>query len=182
MAPIDGFKLTFSDGTVFRCTNEVTLSHETQPLYLLDGLRNFVTVFNTYIDSGGTPGKTDSNYAGVFAGFGAGIHQITVEFSQNEGTSDTWGDATPASDSATTLMQELNRKLTTTKADSTAPADLEVGEYNDTNGDYNPIPVALGETSLSFQIDDGQHSSFTGRMTFFDTVSMDGAVDAQVRE
>lgn len=189
MTAIDGFRLDFNSGSgddVFRASENVQVTHQTQPLFLIDGLRNAVKFYNDYIDDGGQPGRADSNYAALFEGFGAGVHTVEITFQMYEGSTDTWGDANDG-DSPTTKMQVLNRKITTTRVTSDSPGLLEVGEYNNpdnfsgiSSSLYDPIPVALGEANLSFTPEE-QVSDFTGSMTFYEAVDAGQAVDAIFR-
>lgn len=180
MATLDGFRLTMPDGTVFRATENVVINHNTQPLYPIDGLRTFVAIYNTYIDNGGQPGRADSNMSGVFLGFGAGVHTITVTFPGGwEGSTDTWGDSN-AGDSAVSKLQTLNQAITNTKMDSTNVGEFETGEYS-AGGKYSLIPVAFGELDLSFDPSE-QSSVFSGTMTLYDAVDLAQAVDALQRE
>lgn len=175
---LTGFRLEFDSGDVFRATKDVQITHETQPLFLLDGQRNLVALFNEFIDQGGQPGRADSNYSAVYAGFGAGVHTIRVQFIQFEGATDTWGDSS-ASDSARSKLQELNHTITNERADSEAPAIFEAGEYSD-SGKFSPIPVAIGETNLTFSAAE-QSSHFDGTVTLYDAVDSGQAVDALTR-
>lgn len=186
MAPIDGFRLEFHDGTVFRATSNVIISHQTQPAFLLDGLRNFVTLYNTYIDGGGQPGQADSNYSAVFYGFGAGVHTVQIQFQEYKGDTSTWGSSSQ-NDEPLTKLDELNRVITTTRADSELPALLEVGEYNDpsnhsgiSSSDHSPIPVAIGETDLTYTQEE-QVSDFDGQITLYDAIDVAQSVDATER-
>lgn len=173
---LDGFKLTMPDGAVFRATEGVTITHSTQPLYPVDGLRTFVALYNTFLDNGGQPGRADSNMSGVFLGFGAGAHTITVEFPGGwEGSTDTWGDSA-SGDSAVSKLQELNEAITNTKMDSTNPGEFEAGEYS-ASGKFSLIPVAFGEMELSFNPSD-QSSVFSGRLVLRDAVDLSQNVDS----
>lgn len=174
--PLDGFQLDLPNGDTFRASAGVAITHQTEPLFLIDGLRNFITLYNEFFDNqGGQPGSANSNFSGVFAGFGAGIHTIQVEFIQFEGNTESWGDAA-AGDSAVTKLQELNRKITTVKTDSENPATLQVGEYA-TGENYNPLKVVIGSTDLTF--DPGEQSSdFRGTVEFYESNDLGEAIDA----
>lgn len=178
MAELDGFKLTFDDGTVFRATENVQISHQGTPLYPVDGLSNFVAIYNEFVASG-EQNDGNSNMSGLFAGFGAGVHTIRVEFIGGwEGSTDTWWDSNQ-NDSAVSKLQTLNRALTTKRMDASAPGTLEVGEYN-ASGKFAGIKVALGEYDLSFDPEQ-QSSTFQGFVNFRDAVDLKQAVSAVAR-
>lgn len=180
MAEQTGFKLTFADGTVFQATENVVYNHEPTPLYPIDGLNNFVAIYNEFQDEGGQDGRADSNMAGLFFGFGAGVHMVTLSFLGGwEGSADTWWDSA-ADDSAISKLQTLNRALTTKRMDSFAPGELEVGEYN-SGGKFNPIPVALGEGN-SLRFDPEEHTSiFDAQLTLYECIDLTRSNSAAAR-
>lgn len=177
---IDGFRLEFDDGTVFRATENVQFSHQGQSLYPIDGFSNFVAIYNNFFDVAGQDGRADSNYQAVFFGFGAGVHTIRVEFIGGwEGSTDTWWDSA-AGDSAVSKLQTLNRALTTKRMDSESPGLLRVGEY-EPSGKFDELPVALGEFDLSF--DPEQHSSdFQGFINFRECIDLSRSNSAAARD
>lgn len=174
---IKGVRLEFSDGTVFRAKSGVDVTFEGESLYAIDGFRTFTAIFNDHIDKGGSPGVADSNMGGVFAGFGAGIQRINIEFTQFEGSTDAWGDAN-SGDSANTKLQTLNRALTTKRMDSQNPGFLRTGEY-EPNGKYDELPVAVYDWSFPLTTDDT--SAFQGRITLYEAKDLNEAVDALSR-
>lgn len=179
MAELDGFRLTFPDNTVFRATEGVAITHHAEPLYPIDGLRTFVTIYNEYLDSGGQAGRADSNMAGLFFGFGAGVHRMDVTFPGGwEGSTDTWGGSS-SGDSPVSKLQTLNRAVTTTRMDSLNPAEFETGEYS-TPGKYSPIPVAFGQMDLSFNPDE-QTSTFQGQLQLWESIDLSRPVSANAR-
>lgn len=171
---LTGFKLTLPDSTVFRVSSEVSVSHGTQALFLVDGRQQFVTAIEQFFNNGGQPNKGDSLMQGIFAGVGAGIHTITVTFTQFEGSADNWGSAA-SGDGPVKKMQTLNREITTQNIGSQSPADLEVGEYS-SSGTYDPIPVVISESDLTFEPAE-QSSGFTGTLTFIEATDVTDAID-----
>jgi hypothetical protein len=176
---IDGFRLEFDNGDVFRAKSNVEITHQTTPIYLIDGFRNLQKLLGDFIDSGST-GDTaeDSDYKGVFAGFGAGVHTIRIQFIQFEGSSEQWGSSS-AGDSALSKLQTLNHTITTTPSTSRFPAILSTGEYG-AGGKYQPLAVALGETDLSFDAET-QASGFSGTLELYDAVDLRNAVSSHKR-
>lgn len=180
---LTGMRLEFDDGTVFRTRKLNQISHDTTPLYKIDGFQTFITIYNNYIDQGGQDGRADSNMSGLFAGFGAGIHTVRIQFIKNKGDGETWGgsDTSEGGDDILSILQTLNRAITTKRADSESPAILQVGEYSD-SGKYNPIPVAIGETQLPLNPQDIEEVSvFTGSLEFYDSVDLTQAVSSVAR-
>lgn len=181
---LTGFRIEFSDGTTFRARESIDVTHGVQPLYVLDGFQQFVTIYNEYFDAGGTDGRANSNMSGVFAGFGAGVHTITIGVYQFEGNGQSWGSANTADggDTALNLLQRLNRAVTTVPNDSDDPIKLEVGEYSD-SGIYDPLDVAVISSDLTYQgaTDDSEVSAFTGTMEFAETIDLTNPVSSQAR-
>lgn len=178
---INGFQLDLSDGTTFRCSADVDVRHNGQALYPVDGLRQFVAIYNNYIDDdGGQPGRSDSNYSGVFLGFGAGVHLMDVTFEQVANTTDAWGDATSGSSTAVELRDRLVRALTTIPIGSFNVGLLQVGEFSD-SGIYNQIPVAAREWNVEVAVRDGDPSLTRGTIQFASAVDLEQAVDANAR-
>lgn len=178
---ISGFKLTFDDGTEFRCSSDVDVTHDGEMIYLLDGRSNLVALFNQFLDDqGGQPGRSDSNMSSVFAGFGAGVHTIDVSFTQAADTTDTWGAATSGDSTAVELRDRLVRALTTIRMDSQAVGLLEVGEFS-SSGIYSAIPVTVVNFNVGVQVTEGRPSEAFGSITFGDSVDVNRAVDALER-
>lgn len=181
---LTGFKITFSDGTVFRARESIDVSHGVQPLYVLDGFRQFITIYNEYFDGGGTSGRANSNMSGLFFGFGAGVHTITIGVYQFEGNGQTWGNANTADggDTALNMLQRLNRAVTTIPNDSDDPITLEVGEYS-TSGIYDPLDVAIISCDLQYKgaTDDNEVGSFSGTIEFAETVNLTNPISSTVR-
>lgn len=181
MTLLDGFRLEFDDGTVFRARENVVIDHNPSPNYFMDGFSNFAAIHNEWIQSGGQPGRADSNFGAIFFGFGAGVHIIRLTFVGGwEDSTDTWWDSN-AGDSALSKLQTLNRALTTKRMDSFGPGLLQIGEYNP-NGKYDAIPVALGDgNGLTF--DPEQHTTiFDGQLELWECLDLTQPVSASARD
>lgn len=176
---IDGFRLEFSNGDVFRAASNVQITHQTTPIYLIDGFRNLQKLIRDYIKSARTGDTAEnSDYKAVFAGFGAGVHTIRIQFRQFEGSTEQWGSSS-AGDSAVSKLQTLNHTITTTPSTSRFPAILSTGEYG-AGGKYKPLAVALGETDLSFDAE-SDASAFSGTLELYDAVDLRNAVSSHER-
>lgn len=183
MAAIKGLKLTFNDGTVFRCSADVHVTHSGESIYLLDGRENLVALYNAFQDNqGGQEGRSDSNMSTVFAGFGAGVHTIEVSFIQVVGSGDQWGSigSIDNSNTAVELRDRLARALTTIRMDSEAVGLLEVGEFS-SGGIYDEIPVAALSWTLDHRVRDQEASQARGSITFGDSIDLKRAIDAAER-
>lgn len=178
----NGFKLTLPDNTVFECTEQVDVTHQGETQFFVDGLSQVIGFWQNFIDGGGQDSKGDSNFQQVAVGVGAGLHTIEVQFTQYEGSSDTWGGLSTPLPVARTIQQELNRALTTARIDSTNIAELEVWQYDSEAGSHDPIPVVIQNWNLphtSTQSED--KSAITGTLTFIESSDLFDDVDSQQR-
>lgn len=180
MATLNGFKLTLPNGDVFSGKGNLSVTMITQGNYLIGGasggglLETAESYMGDYFEAGGQTGYADG-YNQQIVAMPHGSHRIQIGFTKWEGeTGESWGGIADSAD-ALTKLQALDRALNTVKLSSTNIADLEVGEYH-SNGDYNPIPVALGEVSLSLEAAD-QSSSFRGELILFEAVDLSDEID-----
>lgn len=144
MSNFDKVRMELPDGTVFVGQGNLRVAEVQQPAWLFDGGGDLVTA------AGEFAGLSGSLKAQVFEGVGAGIRTWRVEFVQWEGNSDQWGGAA-ASDDVIVKLQTLGHAIAHTRITSSAPAELQFGEYS-TNGKYAPVDVVPGEVELPIDL------------------------------
>jgi hypothetical protein len=164
---LEGFRLTFPDGTTFRAQSESSVTPEQDIRFLFDGLNNILALFEQYVANGGQGGDTaDGLGQGVFLGSGARIQTFDVQFTRAVSSDAPWGDIDTNVDpppAPETFRDTLNRKVETTALDSDNPAVLEFGEYAaGADHKYGPKTVIL--SNLRFDPSLGQSSEVSGTL------------------
>lgn len=186
MAALDGFRLTVpnSSNDKFRARS-VEITHQVSSQFLINGADRSMAIFDDYLDDFGGNLDTDSSpMQSLFVGFGAGTHQVTINFNQWEDSTDTWGQAS-SSDHAITKLQVLNHAISHTNIHSGNPATLEVHEYNSDDGsggsgEFDPLGVVVLDSTLAFD-QDSESSTFTGQITFAEAADVSGPISGTDR-
>jgi hypothetical protein len=124
-----------------------------------------------------------SNRKGIYLDLGGGVRSVEISFSGWTGSDVRWGDTgdpstTTQTDatgaSALTQLEVLFQYLAVAEVDSRNPATLEYGEHH-SDGLYEPLDVVL--ESPSGQRSSDQSSTFSGTLTFLETVKLGDALD-----
>jgi hypothetical protein len=139
MATLDKVKLTLPGGKVFSATDNIDVTETHQPFWLFDGAQTLRTIAEQ------TP-FVDNDTAQPYIGTGSRVRSWTVSFTQWEGSTDSWGNAS-SSDDVVVKLNELGQSLATAGVDGTNPITFEYGEYSSggTHGAQNVVP---GEVTL----------------------------------
>lgn len=160
----DGFRLELPNGNgAFEASVNITSQIGQEPRYFFEGGRNVTALY------GGSDGSDQSG--AVYAGTGATVRTIELQFVQYEGSDDEWGPLETTQDhSMTTYRDILDNALEQSRITSQSPATLQFGEYSD-SGLLDPLTVVLVGSELS--VDYTQDSSrMTGTLRLGDAADL----------
>jgi hypothetical protein len=170
MSSLDKVKMTLPDSTEFVASDNISVQIQQTPQWIFDGFGNVVAVKEQLDNTDG--GLTEQ----VYLGAGARVRSFTIDFTQWEGSSDSWGSAS-ASDDVMVKLVELDDALANTKMTSTNTATLEFSEYS-SSGSKDPIEVVPGEMTLSVAFGPGESATtFRPTVQWLDAVDLDQTID-----
>lgn len=168
MSSYDKVKIELPNGDTFVASGNLNITETQQPFYLLDGFQNLRTL-------GEQVGVLDNDTSQAFLGSGARVRTWRVEFTQWEGSTDSWGSAS-AGDDALTKLNTLGQSLATAGIDGKNPATLSYGEYSSA-GQFSPQTVVPGEIALPAELGrDGTPSSFRPSLEWRDAADVGSAI------
>lgn len=131
-------------------------------------------------------GDGESQYQGVFLGFGGGVKVVEVTFRNYKGSTHQWGNtgnggtkADATGEDAITQADVLSKYIEAADLDSRGPATLEHGEYSK-SGRYSPDKVALEQPSFKRNWEE-DGNWFSGTLTCPLAADLTQAWDAQKR-
>ncbi|MEF8825439.1 MAG: hypothetical protein V5A27_03725, partial [Halapricum sp.] len=160
MSSYDKVKMELPNGDTFVGVGNLSVTENHQPFYLLDGFQTLRTL-------GEQLGVVENDTAQAFLGSGARVRTWTVEFTNWEGNSESWGSAA-ADDDVITKLNVLGQSLATAGIDGRNPVTFSYGEYSPA-GQFSPQSVVPGEISLPADLSqDGSASTFRPSLTWRD--------------
>lgn len=171
MSSLDKVKMTLPDSTEFVASDNISIQIQQTPQWLFDGFGEVVAAKEQLDSTGGA--LTEQ----VFEGAGSRIRTFTIDFTQWEGSSDSWGSASDSDDVMVKLV-ELDDELARTRITSTNVATLEFAEYS-SGGSKSPIDVVPGEVSLNVSFGPGESATtFRPSVQWIDAVHLDQEIDS----
>jgi len=96
MSSYDKVKMTLPNGDEFVGSGNLNITETQQPFYLLDGFQRTRTLAEQIPN-------VDADTSQAFIGTGARVRTWRVEFTQWEGSTDSWGSASAGDDVLTKL-------------------------------------------------------------------------------
>jgi hypothetical protein len=162
MAGLDKVKMTIA-GSTFEATGNINVVEIQRPRWVVNGGGNFIAAADRLTGSNASLGGQ------AYVGTGSKVRFWRVDFTQWEGSTDSWGSAS-ADDDVLTKINILGNKLATSTIDSGNTATLAYGEYS-TNGQFSPLDVVPGEIELPADLEE-RPSSFRPRVEWYE--AMDG--------
>lgn len=164
MATLDKVKITLPDGTVFEATDNIRVREIQEPFWMVDGFQRLRTL-------GEKVGFIDNDTSQVKIGSGTRARYWQIEFTQFEGSTDTWG-STADGDDVLVKLNAFGQALATSGVDSTNTATLEYGEYTST-GAHSAQDVVPGEINLPAEFGPGESATtFQPSMQWIDAADV----------
>lgn len=176
MAPLTGVRLTLPNNETYRISSHVDTTMEQTWSFLFNGGSQAIALFEQYqSETGGQDGRADGLKQSAALGAGAGRHVITVNGIQYVDSGDQWGGLDLSTAAATTIRDEFNNALNTTRISSDNPATLELGEYS-SGGSLNPIPVVAQQSTLGVEATEEGHTIVTVNLELLESADVQQAI------
>lgn len=168
MATLDKVKMTLPNGDVFAATDNISVVEQQQPFWLFDGAQRLRTLAESF-------GGVGSDTSQAYIGSGTRVRSWTIDFTQWEGSTDSWGNAS-SSDDVLVKVNELGDTLANSSIDSTNPVTLEYGEYTST-GNHSALTVVPGEITLPAEFGPDQSATtFRPSIQWLDAADLTNAI------
>jgi hypothetical protein len=172
-------KWEFPSGATFVASGVNSVQIRQQDLFFINGLEQFVGLYQSFMNSNGKDGVTSSLKKQAFLGSGAGVTEITVDLSQWEGSTDEWGGVADGA-SAQTKRDRWVKERGDAAVDSRNLVRFSHGEFSEA-GEYDPLEVVVPESTIGVDYQNDGINILTGTVTMYDAIDLRESIDAQLR-
>lgn len=163
MSAQDYVQIDLPNGDSFVGKGNLNITESHEPIWVLGGSFGNIIAFFEQVFGG------DNFTEQVYEGTGAKVRRWQIEFTNWEGNTDEWGDAS-ADDDVLTKLNVLGETIATTDITSRNVATLSYGEYS-SGGLYSPQSVAPGQQELPANLGE-EPSTFRVRSEWLDAVDL----------